>query len=189
MKRTALILIDIQNDYFPNGKMELIGMNQATENAKFMLEYFRKENFPIFHIQHIATRPNAHFFIAGTVGAEIHESVKPKLNQNEKLIIKHYPNSFRETSLHAQLKEQSIEKLIICGAMSHMCIDTTTRCAFDLGYSSFVVADACATKNLFFQNIEIPAAQVHAAYMAGLSGLFAEVVNLSDWQAQNKSLS
>lgn len=189
MKNTALILIDIQNDYFPEGKMELIGMTQATENAKSILEYFRKENSPIFHIQHISTRPNAHFFIKGTIGAEIHESVKPKLNQKEKLIIKHYPNSFRETSLHEQLKELSIEKLIICGAMSHMCIDTTTRYAFDLGYSSIVIADACATKNLIFQNIEVPAAQVHAAYMAGLSGLFAEVVNLSHWQAQNKILS
>jgi nicotinamidase-related amidase len=72
---------------------------------------------------------------------------------------------------------QGIDNLIICGAMSHMCIDTTTRAAFDLGYKSTVVFDACATKELLFNNIKVPAAHVHGAYMAGLDGVFAEVIS------------
>lgn len=176
--KKALILVDIQNDYFPGGNMELVNMQSATNNARQLLKRFRRENTPIFHIQHIAKRPNATFFIPNTPGVEIHEDVRPE--QDELVITKHYPNSFRDTDLNAQLLQRDIKKLIICGAMSHMCIDTTTRAAFDLGYHCVVVADACATKNLSIHGVDVPAKQVHAAYMAGLNGIFAEVVLLSD---------
>lgn len=112
--------------------------------------------------------------IANTKGAEINDHVKP--TDDEIVITKHYPNSFRDTALHEKLKQHGIEKLIICGAMSHMCIDTTTRAAFDLGYKCTVISDACATKDLSFHGIDVPAKQVHAAYMAGLHGVFSEVV-------------
>jgi nicotinamidase-related amidase len=178
--RTALILIDIQNDYFSGGNMELANIDNAARNAIQLLYRFRNLKFPIFHIQHISKSTNATFFIPGTKGVEINEYVKP--NSDEPIITKQYPNSFRDTDLHEQLKKNGIEKLVICGAMSHMCIDTTTRAAFDLNYQSVVISDACATKNLSIHGIEIPAHQVHAAYMAGLNGLFAEVKLLADWQ-------
>ena|SRR5579862_9877876 len=177
--RSALILIDIQNDYFPGGKMELVNMEHAASNAQQLLNHFRNEKLPVFHIQHISLRANATFFIPNTQGVEIHTLVKPSVD--ETIITKHYPNSFRDTDLDKQLKQHGIEKLIICGAMSHMCIDTTTRAAFDLAYQSVVISDACATKNLSFDGMHVPAEQVHAAYMAGLHGLFAEVVLLSSF--------
>jgi len=174
-KNTALILIDIQNDYFPGGSMALDHMDQAAIQAQKLLAQFRKDKLPIAHIQHIATRPNATFFLPESFGAEIHESVRPL--ESEQVLIKHYPNSFRETDLDLWLKNKNIKNLIIAGAMSHMCIDTTVRAAFDLGYKNTVIFYACATKDLSINGINIPAAQVHAAYMAGLNGLFAQVVS------------
>lgn len=176
---TALILIDIQNDYFPGGNMELVNINAAVHNASQLLDKFRNKKLPIFHVKHISKKSSATFFIPGTKGVEIHDQVKP--NTSEIVITKSYPNSFRETKLHEKLMQHGIERLVICGAMSHMCIDSTTRAAFDLGYQSIVISDACATKNLSIHGINVSANHVHAAYMAGLHGLFADVMILSDW--------
>lgn len=175
---TALLLIDIQNDYFPGGNMELVNIENVANNAKQLLNLFRDKKAPIFHVQHISTKTNATFFIPNTEGAEIHDVVKPNINEN--IIKKHYPNSFRDTDLHKQLKQCQIEKLVICGAMTHMCIDSTTRAAFDLGYQCIVVSDACATKNLSIHNIYVSAEQIQVAYMAALNGTFAGVVLLSE---------
>lgn len=172
--RQALMIVDIQNDYFPGEKMELVGMEAASKNAQRVLEFFRAKNMPIFHIQHVSNRPGATFFLPETSGVEIHENVTPK--SGEPVIQKHFPNCFRDTSLEDQLRGLSVEEIIICGAMSHMCIDTTVRAAFDLGFRCFVVSDACATRNLEFGGITIDASQVHAAFMAALSNPFAEII-------------
>ena len=171
--RPTLLIIDIQNDYFEGGKMELVKMEAATKNAEKILFYFRKNNLPIVFIQHLATKPNASFFIAGTSGAEIHESIRPQ--GNEIVIIKNFPNSFRDTNLQKHLQTLDSTDLVICGAMSHMCIDTTTRAAADLDYSCRLISDACATRDLVFNDRKIKAADVQVAYMAALSGTFAKV--------------
>ncbi|MFH0731041.1 MAG: cysteine hydrolase family protein [Pseudomonadota bacterium] len=172
--KQALLIIDIQNDYFRGGKMELAGMDAAAKIAQRVLELFRARNIPVFHIQHLS-KPGASFFLPETDGVEIHKSVIPK--RGEPVIQKHFPNCFRDTSLHRQLQDSGVEEIIICGAMSHICIDTTVRAAFDLGYRCVVVSDACATRKLEFGGIAIEAAEVHAAFMAALSVLFARVVN------------
>jgi len=173
MEKKILILIDIQNDYFPGGKMELVDMEKASKNAQILISDFRKKNLPVVFIKHLAIRANASFFIPGTVGAELHESICPV--EGETVIIKNYPNSFRNTSLHEHLKTLQVNELVICGAMSHMCIDTTVRAAFDLGYSSTVISDACATRDLVFNEEKVEAAKVQLAYMAALNGTFASV--------------
>lgn len=172
----ALIIVDIQNDYFPGGKMELIGMEEAAKNAGYALELFRAKKLPIFHIRHLSSRAGATFFIPETNGAEIHESVSPK--NGEYLIQKNFPNSFRETSLKDQLQSLNVQEVIICGAMTHMCIDTTVRAAFDMGLGCVVVSDACATKDLEYDGIIIEAQQVQAAFMAALSGPFAQIIKV-----------
>jgi nicotinamidase-related amidase len=173
MKR-ALVIVDIQNDYFPGGKMELVGMEAASQKAQRVLELFRTKDIPIFHIQHISNWQGATFFLPGTDGAEIHESVTPK--SGEPVIQKHFPNCFRTTSLREQLSDVGIEEITFCGAMSHMCIDTSVRAAFDLGFRCILVSDACATRNLEFGGITIEASQVHAAFMSALSAPFAHVI-------------
>jgi nicotinamidase-related amidase len=150
---TGLILVDIQNDYFQGGNMELVGMNEASSNAKDLLSLFRKNQWPTFHIQHIAEQEGAAFFIPNTEGAELHESIKPL--PEETIIQKKFPNSFRDTRLLKELKDTGVEQVVICGVMSHMCIDATTRASVDLGYECTVVHDACATKNLEFGGTKI----------------------------------
>ena len=173
--RPTLLIIDIQNDYFKGGKMELVKMEVATKNAEKILFYFRKNNLPIVFIQHLATKPNASFFIPGTSGAEIHESIRPL--GDETVIVKNFPNSFRDTNLNQHLQTLDSTDLVICGAMSHMCIDTTTRAAADMGYSCTLISDACATRDLVFNDQKAKAADVQVAYMAALDGTFAQVIS------------
>jgi len=170
---TGLIVVDVQNDYFTDGSMELVDMDAVAANCAKLIDCFRARETPIFHIQHIATREGATFFVAGTPGCETHDSVKPQAD--EAVVVKHYPSSFRETDLAERLKRASVEELVICGAMTHMCIDTTTRAAFDLGYKCHVIDDACATRDLEFNGHPVSAADVQAAFMAALSVPFAQV--------------
>jgi nicotinamidase-related amidase len=169
----ALLIIDIQNDYFKDGAMELVGAKQASENAKLILEKFRNEKSPIIHIQHIAGGKEATFFLPNTKGAEIHYNVQPK--DNEKVIVKHNPNSFRETELLEYLISNDISELVICGMMTHMCVDTTTRAAYDLGFMCTLIGDACATKDLEFDAMKVNSNEVQISYMAALDGTFADV--------------
>jgi nicotinamidase-related amidase len=178
--KQALILVDIQNDYFPNGKMELMGMENASRIARSMLLQFREVHFPVFHIRHISLRPGATFFLPDTPGAEIHKCVAPE--KGEMVIEKHYPNSFRDTSLHDLLKKQNVKKIVICGAMSHMCIDATVRAAFDLCFFCTVIKDACATRDLTFDGQIVEAAKVHAAFMGALSSTYARVVSAHEFR-------
>jgi nicotinamidase-related amidase len=178
---TGLLLVDMQNDYFPGGKMELVGISEAGLKARELLRFFRENEWPTFHIQHLALQDQATFFIPETPGAAIHEQVKPV--PGEVIITKHFPNSFRETELAEVLKKAKIERLVICGAMSHMCIDATTRAAADLGYECVVIHDACATRDLAFGELTLPAIQVHGAFMAALGAAYAKVWSLEEFNA------
>ena len=174
----CLILVDLQNDYFPGGMMELVGIQAATANARILLNEFRKTKSPIIHIQHISTRPGATFFLPETDGARINQMVAPQ--ENEIVLVKNYPNSFRDTSLSENLKTEKCNNLVICGAMSHMCIDATTRAAFDLGFNCVVAEDACATRDLIFKDKTIKASEVHASFMAALSAPYAKVISTKE---------
>ncbi len=174
----CLIIVDIQNDYFPGGKMELAGIEEAAQKASLLLTEFRKTGLPVIYIQHISMAPNAFFLMPGTDGAKINDMVAPK--KDETVAVKNYPNSFRDTCLLEILRNMHIDDLVICGAMSHMCIDATTRAAFDLGFNCIVAEDACATRDLYFNNRIVKASEVHASFMAALSYPFAKVVTAKD---------
>ncbi len=171
----GLILVDLQNDYFCGGRMELVGTEQAAINARRLLNTFREGHAPVIHIRHISAHPGASFFLPETRGAEINEMVAPL--ENEEVLVKHYPNSFRETSLLEILHEQGISDLVICGAMSHMCIDATVRAAFDFGFNCAVAEDACSTRDLAFNDTLVKAADVHACFMGALSAVYAKVAS------------
>jgi nicotinamidase-related amidase len=181
---TALIIVDIQNDYFPNGKMELSNPEKAAANASKVLEWFRQNNKEnIFHVQHIAGNPALGFFLPDTEGAEIHETVQPL--ENESIIIKHFPNSFLQTGLESKLKEKEITKVVVVGMMTHMCIDATVRAAVDLGYETTLIEDACATRELSYQGKVVPAEQVHYAFVGALNGMYCAVTSTEDFLQQN----
>jgi nicotinamidase-related amidase len=169
----ALIIIDVQNDYFEGGACQLVNPMQTSLNIKKLLEQFREKNLPIIHIQHFSIREGATFFVPDSFGVQIHENVKPI--KDEIVIEKNYPNSFIETNLEEVLDSLNIKELVVCGMMSHMCVDSTVRAAFDKGYKCEVVYDACTTKDLNINDQIVKAQDVHNSFMAGLNYLFAEV--------------
>ena len=164
--KTALILIDIQNDYFPGGNGELENPLGAARQARKLLDFFRHQKWPTVHIQHVATRPGATTFLLDTDGVKIHASIAPL--PGETIIVKHFPNSFRETDLLEHLKRHTTERLVLCGMMTHMCVDASMRAAADFGYPVLLAADACATRALAYAEIKVPAQSVHAAFLAAL---------------------
>jgi nicotinamidase-related amidase len=175
---SALLIVDIQNDYFPGGAMEVVGADAAAARAAKLLAAFRKQARPVVHMQHIAVRPGATFFLPDTPGAEIHGSVRPA--PEEAVLRKHFPNSFRDTPLLEHLRAAGVSRLVIAGMMTHMCIDSTTRAAADLGFRCFLAHDACATRALSFGAMRVPAESVQTAYLAALNGLFARVQSADD---------
>ncbi len=178
----ALVIVDIQNDYFPDGKMPLVGPLEASQQAARLLDYFRRARWPVIHVQHIAIRPGATFFLPDTPGADFHANVRPL--PEESIIQKNFPNSFHETPLLDILREKQVNRLVICGMQTNMCIDATTRAAADYGFECVVAADACAARNLTFDGHMVPAEQVHHAFLAALQGSYAKVLKVDQLLAQ-----
>jgi len=164
--KTVLLVIDIQKDYFEGGKFPLVNPLEAAKNAYMLLQCFREHDGQHIHIQHISLSPDAAFFIKGDSGSDIHDSVAHF--EGEPIVYKHYPNSFRETKLLEMLKELGTERVVICGMMTHMCVDATARAAADFGFQVIVAEDACATRDLKYGDTTIPADLVHKSFLAAL---------------------
>ena len=99
----------------------------------------------------------------------------------EQVVQKHFPNSFRQTPLLEALKAGGVDHAVIVGAMSHMCIDATTRAAYDLGLRCTLIHDACATRDLEFQGRKVKADEVHASFMAALGWWYARLAAAADF--------
>ena len=179
--KKALLIIDVQNDYFPNGKCQLYKPEIALNTIKDLLKIFRKQNLPIIYIRHESIHGT--FFNPNTNGVQIHNDIKPL--DTETVIVKHYPNSFYETNLQNKLIENGVMELVVCGMMTHMCIDTSVREAKDLGYYVTLISDACATKDLEWNGRKLPASFINDVYMASLNSKFAKVIASADYFAEN----
>ena len=134
---------------------------------------------PVFHIQHISTSKEAGFFIRGTSGVDIYNEVCPI--EQELVITKHTPDSFFQTRLKKTLEDNNISHLVICGMMTHMCIDTTVRAARNFGYNVTLIEDACTTKDLVWGKNIIPASTVQRTFMASLNKTFADIMTADQW--------
>lgn len=176
---TGLLIIDIQKDYFPGGRMELVNPENASKIAKKLLNHFRKLELPVFHVNHAAASPGATFFVPGTEGIKVHHDVEPV--SGEPVIIKHHPNSFLGTDLLEKLNSAGIKSLVITGMMTHMCIDATTRAASDLGFNCTVIYDACSTRDLVIDGRKVAYDKVHDAFLAALKGTYAEVMRSEEF--------
>jgi len=164
--KTALLIIDIQKDYFPGGRYPLVDPLVAAQKAYTLLQCFRESGGHHVHIQHISLEPDATFFIKGDSGSDIHDSVAHF--EGEPIVYKHEPNSFLNTNLLDLLKSWQIERVVITGMMTHMCVDATARAASDFGFQVIVAEDACASRDLKFGDTAIPAEHVHKAFLAAL---------------------
>lgn len=179
---TTLLLIDIQNDYFPGGAFPLVGPEDAARNARVLLDAFRAAGLPVVHLQHGETDPGATFLRAGTPGADLHPLVAAA--EGETVLPKRHPNGFLETELAAVLEAAGTERLVVAGMMSSMCVDATTRAALDRDVPVILAHDACAAPDLTFGGTAVAGASVHAAFMTALGGAGATLVSSSELAAQ-----
>ncbi len=175
--KQALIVIDMQYDNFTDSGMSDTQAVKFIAHTNRLIAHAKAKGMPVYIVEHISTRAGATLFLAETKGAQTHAGID---TTDTTRIIKHYPSSFRETSLQSLLDAEDITTLIISGAMTHMCIDTTVRAGNDLGYGITLVSDACFSKDLDFEGRSVVAADVHASYMAALRDGFCKVVNTAD---------
>ena len=164
--KTALLIIDIQKDYFPGGKHPLVNPWEAAKKAYMLLQCFREHGGHHVHLQHISKKPDAAYFIPGDRGTDIHDSAAHF--EGEPIVYKHEKNAFLNTELLELLKSWEIERVVICGMMTHLCVDATARAAYDLGFQVIVAEDACATRDLKYGDTTIPADLVQKSFLAAL---------------------
>jgi len=174
MSKRAIIVVDLQNEYLATGKLPLVGIDAATANAVRVIAYARAKGVPVLHVRHESASSDAPIFVRGSDGVRIMAAVAPI--GDEPVIVKNHVNSFRDTDLKQQLEARGIEDVVVVGAMSHMCVDAVVRASADMGYAVTVLHDACATRDLAFNGVVAPAAQVHAAMMASFEFGYGRVV-------------
>ncbi|OJU91747.1 MAG: cysteine hydrolase [Burkholderiales bacterium 66-5] len=181
MSKRAVLVVDLQKEYLPAGKLALVGIEQAVANAVQVIGDARARGELVVHIHHESDNPAIPVFVPGSDGVQFIADVTPQAG--EPAVLKHFPNSFLKTDLKSVLDSNGIEEVVIVGAMSQMCIDATARAASDIGYPVTVIHDACATRDLEFGGQSVPAAQVHAAFMSALAFSYARVISCGEYQA------
>jgi len=181
MTKRALIVVDLQNEYLPTGKLPLAGIDAALDTAARVIADARRRGDKVIHVRH-ESAGDVPFFVPGSDGVLIHPQVAPQ--DGEHVVTKNFPNSFLKTDLKETLDSDGIEDVTVIGAMSHMCIDATTRAAADFGYKATVVHDACATRELEFEGKVVPAEQVHTALMSALAFGYATVASAESYLAE-----
>ncbi|MCP4149309.1 MAG: cysteine hydrolase [bacterium] len=160
---TALLLIDIQDFYYPGSPRPLLNPEAAGMNAAKLLNHFRKKKMLVVHVRHNAKQ------LAG-----IHKSVTPLTG--EKVISKDFVNSFHKTDLLEYLNKHNIKQLIVCGMMTHMCVEGAVRAGADLGFKCTVIHDACTTRDLTFNKKTVKAEDVHNSTLSTLAA-YAKVLD------------
>jgi len=170
--KTALLIIDVQEFYFPGGALPLHEPEKAAANIENILVRFRAEKMPVVHIRHNVKK-----------GGEIIGILKPV--PGEKVISKDHANSFRDTELLKYLKGRNIGTLVITGMQTHMCVEAATRAAADQGFNCIVISDACTTRDLKFNSRTVSAADVHSSTLSSLSRTYARITDTESWLKEN----
>ncbi len=177
MKSTALLLIDIQKGLFDPFWGER-NNPQAENNMTTLLALFREKAMPIFHVQHLSILPTSPLR-PGQSGAEFMDFVQPK--NGEFVFQKNVNSAFIGTQLEKRLKKNKIKTLVIMGISTDHCVSTSVRMASNLGFNTFVVADATFTfERIGFDGTRYTADNIHAISLASLHNEFATVVNTKD---------
>jgi nicotinamidase-related amidase len=176
----ALVVIDIQNEYFPGGALPLPDAEGAAGRARDAIEAARATGMQVIHIRHEEPLSDQ-FFVPGSRGAETNETVAPA--EGEAVIVKNYPNSFLQTDLSERLESSGASRVAFCGMMTSMCVDATVRAAADLGLEPVLIDDACAAPDLEHRGRQVPADAVHAAFCAALGDEIATVLGTADFSA------
>lgn len=142
----ALLVIDLQNDYFPEGQFPLWNTSSVLENIERAIAAATAKGIPVLHIQHLADPGQglAPFFNAGTPGAEIHPRILAAA-PTAPVIVKHFADSFEQTKLEATLRQLGVTDLLVCGMMTQNCVTHTAISKVAEGYGVTVLTDCCTT--------------------------------------------
>jgi len=173
----ALIVVDVQQG-FDDPRWGRRNNPDAEANIRRLLTAWRESNRPIFHVQHLSVEPDSPLQ-PGRPGVEFKESTKPL--RHEPVVSKRVNSAFIGTDLEARLRQQEISTVVVCGMTTNHCVETTTRMAGNLGFTTFLAADGCATFDRTGPDgVTYPAEQIHAISLANLHGEFAQVVSTDD---------
>ena len=172
-EKRALIIVDMQEFYFPDGFYPLVNPEQASLQAAKLLKYFRDNGELVIHVKHATKKDSL-----------INKNVAPIAG--EKVFTKHYANSFRGTGLLDYLKKNQIKQVVICGMQTQMCVEATARAAADYGFDVIVIGDACATRDIVYKGDTVKAADVHASTLGSIEGYYGKVMTTEEFLNGNK---
>jgi nicotinamidase-related amidase len=178
MKR-ALLVIDVQNEYFPGGLLPVSYPQGSMENILNVIETAQLNGVMVIVIQHTAPQPGSKTFVKDSWGWTLHDSIKN--NGYDYLIEKNLPGSFTGTNLEDILKENGIDTVAISGYMTQMCCDTTARQAFHLGYSVEFLSDATGTLDISNYAGKVTAEELHRSILVTQAMRFSKVLSTDDW--------
>ncbi|CAO3655638.1 unnamed protein product [Mucor fragilis] len=179
--KEALIIVDVQNDYFPGGKLPTWRPVETANEIKKIMDKFRQDDKEVIHVAHHMSPEHEKvmdFLIKGTRGAEIHEIVKPL--DTEKIIYKNYADSFVATDLKEYLLSKDIDTVIVVGMMIHNCVNATAYSGTDEGFKTIVVAEAVNTLDQEIFGEVIPAETMWKSFLAGIKFAYAQVNKVDD---------
>lgn len=143
----ALLVVDVQNDYFEGGAFPLWNTNEVLENIKDAIKKCNEKNIHVVLIQHVAdkSRGPAPFFNKGTDGVQIHEDIQD-ITKDSKVVIKTFADGFCKTNLEEILDELNVDELVVCGMMTQNCVTHTAISKTAEKYKEVkVLADCCTT--------------------------------------------
>ena len=173
-KKTALIVIDVQNEYF-EGKWPIPDGNAALDKIEAAIEASQQTGAKVIYVQHEVLNPERGLFIRGTNGFELHTRLRPR--PEDQRIVKNYPGSFSKTDLEETLRKDGIETLVISGYMTHMCCDTTAREGFHRDFRVLFLNDATATRDGEHPTLgKIAHGELHRSTLITQASMFAEVL-------------
>jgi nicotinamidase-related amidase len=173
--RTALLLVDFQEEYF-HGALPLPSGARAASTAGDLLAWARAHGVSVIHVQNIVANPNSPVFAPGSAGAKIIAALTP--TAAEHVISKASGGAFTHTELQPLLQDTGIDTIIVAGLMTHLAVSLTAADGTLLGYRVIVAGDATASRDL-------PSASgarvishevVHQAALAALADRFADVM-------------
>lgn len=176
--KTALLVIDVQNEYF-TGKLNVTYPSGSLANILKAMDASSAGNIPVIVIQHAATSPESPVFRKGSHGWELHPEVASK--QHSIIIEKNLPGSFTGTNLEEYLKREQINRLVISGYMTQMCCDTTARQAFHMGYEVIFLSDATGTLSIKNYAGEVTAEELHRSILITQAMRFSKVMETEEW--------
>ena len=154
----ALLVIDLQNDYFPGGKFPLWNTDLVLQNIERAIEKATAQGIPVIHIQHIANSKMgiAPFFNEGTAGADIHPRILAAAPKAP-IVVKEFADSFEKTTLEETLTKLGVNELLVCGMMTQNCVTHTAISKAAEKYSVAILVDCCTTVDEMIHNIALHA--------------------------------